>query len=305
MSVHNQFIRKSSLVIGNSAKKTDLSDLHYTFQIKQADKETPQYANIRIYNLSQKTLNSFQANEYTSIVLQAGYVNGNYGVVFDGDIIQARKGRDNPTDTYLDILAAVGYDDLQKSVNMTFAAGSDAQDRANAVAGVMGASLKMYDFNSGVKLPRGKSVYGMARDELHTIAATAGYSYFYDKRGNISFVPLESAIPGTATVINADTGMVGWPEQTQKGIKVKTLLNPLLDVASLIQINNSSILVAPAQPGYQWVPVLPNISDDGIYRVYVIEHHGDTRGNDWYSEIIGLSANGDTGISSLFQNGQF
>ena len=309
MSVHNQFIRRSSLTIGNNAEQLDLSALHFTFSIKQADLETFQAAHIRVYNVSQDTLKAIKTKEYTKVVLQAGYEDaGNYGVIFDGDLIQGRVGRDNATDTYLDIIAGVGYQSSQTVYNGTIAAGSTAQDALKAVTGAMGIELKPYNFNPTQKLPRGKSIYGMARDELHRQAATAGFSYFYDKKGNISFVPLESAIPGTATIINADTGMVGWPELTQQGIKVRTLLNPLLDVASVFQINNASIQLPSAAPRYDWLInayALPNIQDDGLYRIYVIEHRGDTRGNDWYSDIIGLAQNGDTGITSLSQNGQF
>jgi hypothetical protein len=306
--VNNQFIRRFSLTLGNDSQITDLSDLHCTFSIKQADKETFQSATVRIYNISEKTLNALAAQEYLTMTIQAGYVNGNYGTIFLGVVIQARFGRDNPTDTYLDIIAGEGYIAQQQVMSLTMSAGATMQDVAEQAAQSSGLHLKPYDFIPGAKLPRGKTIYGMARDTLHIAAATAGFSYFYDNKGNIAFVPLESSIPGTATVINSDTGMIGWPEQTQAGIKVRTLLNPLLDVASAIKIDNKSIRAMGVTPSYQWindVATFPHIAADGLYRIYVIEHSGDTRGNAWYSDITGLSLNGDTGQSSLFLNGQF
>ena len=305
---HNQFIRRFSLVIGNETQSTDFSNLHCTFSIHQADKESFQSAHIRIYNIRKETLDEFKAKEYSTVVLQAGYDGGNYGIIFNGVIIQARFGRDNPTDTYLDILAGEGYFAQQSIVNLTLAAGSTPSDAVSVAAEAAETPLKKYDFNPTAKLPRGKVLYAMARDILHTAAATAGYSYFYNRAGEIEFVALDSARPGQATIVNSDTGMIGWPEQTQDGIKIRVLLNPLLDVASTIKIDNSSILMAPVGDSYNWVKdagLLPHTSSDGIYRIYVIEHKGDTRGNDWDSDLICLTTGPDATFTSLGTKGQF
>lgn len=301
---HNQFIRKAELVIGDNSTGIDFSQLQFSFSIKQADMNSPQTANIRIYNVSPDTAKQLKIKEYTRVILNAGYQQGNYGLIFDGEIIQARIGRDSPVDTYLDILAAEGYYSNQSTVNQTLIAGSTDLDAANVAAVAMGKSLKSYDYDPSVKLPRGQVLYGMSRDVLHQQAATAGYSYFYNK-GQIHWVPLQTYKPGDAVLLNADTGMIGWPEQTEDGIKVRCLLNPLLDVGSRFKIDNASIQRAQLSSSYTFVNTLPNVDNDGTYRIYVIEHHGDTRGNDWYSDIIGLAVNNDTGFSTLLDKGQF
>jgi len=305
MSLHNQFIRKATLTIGNSSEKLDLSALQFSFQIKQADIENYQAASIRVYNVDQKTTGAqIKQNEYSRVKLQAGYEQGNYGVIFDGEVIQMKWGRESNVSTYLDILAGEGYSANQAVVNTTLAAGSDALDAAAAAAQTTGKAIKSYNYNPAAKLPRGQVLYGMSRDVLHTAAATAGFSYFYNG-DKIVFVPLESAIPGNPTLMNASTGMIGWPEQTQEGIRVKCLLNPLLDVASQIKIDNASIQLAPASASYTFIQgLLPPKDYDGLYRIILIEHHGDTRGNDWYSDIVCVSVNNDTGLSSLFMKGQ-
>ncbi|MGC8165472.1 hypothetical protein ACP3WT_28400, partial [Salmonella enterica] len=61
--------------------------------------------------------------EFTRIVLQAGYA-GNYGIIFDGSVKQVRRGRENQTDTYLDITAADGDSAYNFAVvNTSLAAG--------------------------------------------------------------------------------------------------------------------------------------------------------------------------------------
>lgn len=305
MTRHNQYLRKATLLIGDDETGIDMSNLQFSFKVRQADTWTPQSATIRIYNVSASTAQTIKANEYTRIVLQAGYQTGNFGLIFDGQIIQARKGRESAVDTYLDILAAEGYGANQAVVNTTLAAGSTEQDAANAASAAMGRSISFYGYDPKVKLPRGRVLYGMAREALHKAAATAGYSYFYE-RGGISWVPLDGYKDGAAVVLNAATGMIGWPEQTQDGIKVKCLLNPLLEVGSRLQVDNASIQRAAISPRVDFVNNLPSLDDDGFYRIYVIEHSGDTRGQDWYSDIICLSIDpAKSGLTGLIQKGQF
>lgn len=304
---HNQFLRKASLIIGNSSKGIDLSALQFTFQIKQADKENPQSASIRIFNLSPDTAKKIKTDEYVRVILQAGYQTGAYGVIFDGEIVQARLGRESAVDTYMDVLAAEGYSAHQATVNTTLAAGSTVADAASAAAGTTGMQLSPYEFDPDAKLPRGQVLYGMSRDVLHRSVATTGHSYFY-QNGQIVIVPLQGFKPGAAVVLNANSGMIGWPEQTQEGIRVRCLLNPLLELGGRIKIDNASIL--RAQTPYQdprFVDTFPSIEDDGLYRIILMEHSGDTRGTNWYTNIVAVAFDQtkDTGISSLNQRGIF
>lgn len=304
----NQWLRKAELLIGNDQKALDFSQFHFTFHITQADKENYQAAFIRIYNVSDETKRQWDTEEFSKVVLSAGYQSGNYGVIFDGEIIQAVSGRESPVDTYIDIVAGEGYRANQATVNQTVAAGATGLTVVQAMADTMGKSLKKYDYNPTTELPRGQALYGMSRDVLHYYAAAAGFSYYYDK-GFLVWVPLQGHKPGEAVVLNADTGLVGWPQQTQEGVTLRCLLNPLLDVGSTMQLDNKSIQRAVASASYtsqlSYDSSIPPLDSEGTYRIYRIQHNGDTRGNDWYSDIVGLSVNNDSGVSSLFARGQF
>jgi len=306
--VTTQYLRRATLLIGDDETGIDMSDLQFSFSVRQADLRTPQYTNIRIYNVARSTAEKIKANEYTRVVLQAGYQGGNFGLIFDGQMIQARLGRESAVDSYLDVLAAEGYEANQAVVNTTLAAGATEQDVANAAGAAMGQSIHFNNYNPTVRLPRGRVLYGMARTALRKAAATAGYGYFYD-RGGISWVPLQGYKDGAAVVLNAATGMIGWPEQTQEGVKVRCLLNPLLSVGALLQIDNASIQRAQPAPDINYLKNLgkiPSVDADGLYRIYVIEHSGDTRAQAWYSDIICLTVDRvEAGKSSLVQKGQF
>ncbi|MGQ3505100.1 hypothetical protein ACT9SR_13340, partial [Enterococcus faecalis] len=73
------------------------------FDVRRGDLQTPNSLRARVYNVSETTRQRIE-QEFTRIVLQAGYA-GNYGIIFDGSVKQVRRGRENQTDTYLDITA--------------------------------------------------------------------------------------------------------------------------------------------------------------------------------------------------------
>lgn len=300
----NQWLRSYSLVVSTAVNGTvtgkDLSALRFKFEIRGSDLDTPNTAVIRVYNLADSTIESIR--EFGQVSLQAGYVNGNVGTIFSGDIKQFRRGKENNVDTYLDILAADGDQAYNFGiVNTTLAPGSNLTQRLNALADAMGVVLDknapdiVANSTGGIiPLPRSKVMYGMARTHLRNIANSTSTRWSI-QNGVLTFVPLAGYLPGEAVVINSVTGMIGQPEATDQGIMVKTLLNPLIKIGTRVQINNKDInqtikINGTGQFGYQDTQYLPaRTTDDGFYRVMVAEHFGDTRGNEWYTELVCLN----------------
>ncbi|SDI54028.1 phage protein [Pseudomonas panipatensis] len=291
-----QYLRQISLKIGNDETALDLSDLRIRFSIRRGDLKTPNSADIRVYNVSDQTAQRAQ-KEFERIVLQAGYA-GNYGVIFDGTIKQVRRGRESQTDTYLDITAADGDSAYNFAVmNASLAAGSTPDDhlqvalQAMASRGItMGQGMTL----SGNKLPRGKVMFGMVRDHLDNLGKTQDLSWSLQD-GQLTLIPNTAYLPGEAVVVTSATGMVGLPEQTQNGITVKMLLNPSVKVGRRLQIDNASIqqyrygLSLGDTNSNQWVKNSSFLSADGFYRSIVVNHSGDTRGNEWYTDVICLA----------------
>lgn len=299
----NQWLRSYSLVVSKAVKGTitgkDLSALRFKFEVRASDLDTPNNAVIRVYNLADSTIENIR--EFNQVSLQAGYVNGNVGTIFSGDVKQYRRGKESNVDSYLDILAADGDQAYNFGiVNTTLAPGSNLTQRLNALADAMGVVLdkkapQIIANSTGgiIPLPRGKVLYGMARTHLRNIANSTSTRWSI-QNGVLTFVPLAGYLPGQAVVINSTTGMIGQPEATDQGITVKTLLNPLIKIGTRVQINNKDInqtikIYGTGQVGYQDTLYLPaRTTEDGFYRVMVAEHFGDTRGNEWYSDLVCL-----------------
>lgn len=292
MSGELQYIRRCNLVVGNnSGDGLDLSSLRIQFKVKKSDAQTPNTAEIRVYNLAPETAKQIR-DEFKRVVLQAGY-ESNYGVIFDGNIKQVRMGRENGTDSYIDIAAGDGDDAYNYAVvNATLAAGAKQSDQINAAAGAMAGKGvgKGFIADTGSKaLPRGKVMYGNARNYLRQSAQASETSWSVQD-GKLQFVSLTSVLPNQAVLLTSKTGLVGTPEQTNDGIKAKCLLNPMLKIGVRVKINEEDVAQAklPDSSKDSSANAPADISKDGVYRLLVVEHNGDTRGNDWYSDLVCL-----------------
>ena len=310
--VNNQWIRRYSLVVGNDQVQIDLSQLRFRFKIHSSDVETPNHAEITVTNLAPGTSQQIQ-QEFTSVTLQAGYVNGAYGTIFQGDIREFERGKENATDSFLTILAADGdlaY--IKGIVNKALAAGQTAVQQLTAITGQLTAQLGPGAIVLGPLLGlslattiRGKSLYGMARDVIRRIAETNGVTWSI-QGGALVTMPRTGAVgAGVAYVLNSQTGMIGIPKQTVDGIVVKSLLNPNVVIGSTVQINQNDIDQTIAAKGNQlsntpgltsFIPyntsgkagpqTLVTPTADGFYRVMAIDREGDTRGTPWYNDMI-------------------
>lgn len=271
----------------------DLSNLRIKFAVKRSDTITPNCADIRVYNLNLEIANLIK-KEFTKVILQAGY-ESNFGVIFQGNIKQVILGRESATDTFIDIIAGDG--DLAYNfaiVNTTLAKGSTPADHLAAAT----QSMKSKGVTAGKtvgplpknKLPRGKVMYGTTRDHLRAIANTAGFGVSIQDE-QINFIKQTTYLPGTQVVLTSKTGLIGTPQQTNEGVNMKCLINPKIKVNGLVKIDNASVerfkinLSVPGSPAN----IEPSLTEDGVYSVLVVELKGDTRGLEWYSELVTLS----------------
>jgi hypothetical protein len=84
--------------------------------------------------------------------------------------------------------------------------------------------------------------------------------------------------------------LLGVPEQTQEGMLFRVLLDPEVRIGNIVQLApGTAISPLPLQIGQY-----PSLVDrQNMYVVAGVRHVGDSRGRgeDWYTEITGLSAN--------------
>lgn len=303
-----QFLRKASLLLIKGGQALDLSAFRFVFSTAQADQPSPNNCEIKVFNLSPDTMKQIQG-EYSEVVVQAGYQNGNFGIIFRGDVRHYRITRPDGVTNQLDILAADGEKAFNNAVvQKSLAVGATVHDQIEAIREGFqkwGLDIGYNGITPGdaIALGRGKVMFGLARTALTSVCRANGATWSIND-GKINILTLDGYLPGEVLKLNRDTGLISRPEQTQEGIKVRCLLNPRIVPGRLIQIDQQSVnrtLVAGgnslnlaynsrSQPLY-----LPDVSVDGYYRVFVAEHNGDTRSpQPWYTELTCLAANAVT-----------
>lgn len=300
---YQQYIRKATLIVMEGTKALDLSDMHFRFKVASADIESPNNASIRVYNLSKDT-SKLVRDEFSRVILQAGY-EGSFGVIFDGTIRQFKLGRESAVDTYLDLLAADG--DIAynfATIAKTLSAPNTTPDVvvANLVDtlrphGVEKGSIAPPSLGGTKPNPRGKVMFGMTRVIMRQYLQSLGQTWNI-QNGKVNVIPLEGYLPTEAVELTALTGLVGLPEQTNDGISARCLLNPRLIAGGLVKIDNASINKILQQnpqgapiPYNTWrgLQLLASTTEDGLYRVFAVDHEGDTRGQAWYSDLVCLA----------------
>ncbi|MFC0228686.1 hypothetical protein [Serratia aquatilis] len=249
---------------------------------------------------------------------QSGQRDGqNFGMIFSGDIRFAITGRDNPTDTFVLIQAIDGHDAfINSTISLTLAAGYTLEDEYNILLN----NLAPFSITSGFRpvfplsrSPRGRVFYGMTRDYLDNIARQCKATWqFVD--GCLDMVPKDQAVH-PAIVLNSETGLIGMPQQTMDaGVNVRCLINPNIRLNGLIQLDQASIYrialpdsairaakdkIIPAETNGIITTEIPSadsksesenlpasLATDGIYIVRSITITGDTRGQDWYMDMM-------------------
>lgn len=320
-----QYKRNFSLIVTDSNfNSLDLSQLHCKFSVKRSANQTPNSADIRVYNLKQDTINTLVQNFAPTITpqpgtggvavlgtqgtlnLQAGY-DSNFGTIFRGNIKQIIVGRESATDTFVDFNCgdgAVAYN--YALVNKVLGAGSSMAAQLGVITKPMlglGVTLST-DANANLKdfnLPRGKVFWGASKDYMRVFAQQNGATWSI-QNGQIEVIPMQTYAPGVSVVLTSKTGMIGTPQQTSFGVNVVCLLNPRIQPNQTVKIDNASVAQYKLDLGNSSdkVNLPPALNADGVYWVTVVEQQGDNRGIDWYSKLIcGTVSNSTNPINSV------
>ena len=294
--------RRVQLLIGqDDGPWLDVSELRIRFHVEQALVGKPGHAVITVNNMANDTAQRIQ-REGAPVILQAGH-EGNAGLIFRGTAIQIRRGRESQTDTFLEITAIdgdVAY--MYATVNVSMAAGWTHTDQLKEMQKGMQAKGVDPGYTGELyqnKAVRGKALFGAVRDHMHDFSVSTVTEWAINM-GKMDVVPVGGILPDEAFLLTPDTGLIGMPTQSVDGIHVRALLNPCFRAGAQVKLQNSSIVMAQINPAYADVTYNAPIDLDGAYKIYSVSHTGDTRGNDYYTDMICTGLNTPPPLSSVF-----
>jgi hypothetical protein len=297
----------------------NVSDLHCTFEVHKKRNNGGFYAVCRIYNLNTETEDKL-VMEGDRLIIEAGYIaqtseestaeDGStvttyqdlqYGKIFDGKIVWPSRSRDSNVDYVLTLMAIDGDQPLNLNfISKTVNRGLNSRKILETVAKDSEEATPVNSISDGLSsqaLPRGKVFFGKPYKYVQDVCRGNAAS-FYIEDGSLNVTRLQDVKKDEAIVVTPETGLIGTPQQVQFGVSFKLLLNPAIHLESLIQIKNVQVNEATTTPGQQVQP----LDDDWVYQVCELTHIGDTRGNDWYTEIQGISRYGKGSLPALLAN---
>ena len=307
--------RVCKLLVNGQGVTSNLGDLRVVFEIKASSIQSPNAASFRVYNVAPTTVAKLKQKEFTSVEFYAGYQDHS-GLVYKGTIKQAATGHETATDSYVDIFCADGDAAYNRAVvSKTLAAGWTHQDKLQAALDAMaplGVTMGYSNVDlTRVKFPRGLPLSGMAREIIREVASSNGATWSIQD-GKVNVIDGDKPIGTSTFAMNSQTGMIGWPQQTEDGVVVQSLLNSALRPDTIVQIDQNSINEAEQDnnpftgAGSQTNFNLAHtglIAADGRYRIIYMTRRGDTRGQEWFDISTCIAVSGGSENASELQTG--
>lgn len=282
---------------GNSSKCQRV-----TFNIDYPGLSGWYYSEIVIYNFNENSLMQV-LKEGAAVKLEAGYMNGNYGLLFRGYIFQALFEKENITD-YKVTLMCVDGDRLFTENFTSFTIDSDRNNQVGIFNAIHAYSMqeiknkKVTDKLNEEKHARGTTVFTTPARALNKLLShykmgeVANNCLFTEGGETVVFDIGDPVDPNTIQVSpDGQGGLIGTPVQTQYGCDFTVLLNANIILTAprkLVKLNNTQIRAMKAKQG---APLAP-LDEDLEYQVIGVRHEGDTRGDAWYTHVTGINAAG-------------
>jgi hypothetical protein len=278
------------------------------------------YADIIIYNLNTETIAKLVHNA-AWVTLKAGFQTGPTlsSVIWDGPILQILYDQENVVDQRV-TLHCVANPIVEQSGVVSFSMGVNASQAdllvkaANAINlpdvsqanGTLSATAQQS--LSAKAYPRGNTVFGKMGNFMSLVANDQGlqtwrdgYKMYMSDLGqpgaavpppSFTFSPPNP--PGSNLPIPAGVTptIIGTPRQTPQGVVFTVLLDPRVKVqippvvVQLVRTLPGQLAIQPnPSSGNMATPLNANL----LFFIGQVKHVGDSRGNDWYTEITGYS----------------
>jgi hypothetical protein len=230
-----QYIRSTDVTIGDRTFRSE--ELHIDFDVPFDDNVTPNESNIRIYNLSDDSINRIEHNQ--QLTLMTGY-EGDIGLLLQGRVsyVTTRKvGPDKVTTVYV-----IDGPDLTgvKIERKAYAKGTRGSAILNDIVPLLKLPIAAFRLPSEKVYDEGYSISGQIVDNLSQIARDCGAS-FYVNRGNLYIRSLSDG-DDAQFVLKTDTGLLDSPEfffdDDAKGYNIRCLLQHRITTASIIDLDS-------------------------------------------------------------------
>ena len=240
---------------------------------------------VTIWNLSQSTRRQL-GEEFKKLKLEVGYAGGGYSVLIDADIRDVTHDKSSP-----DVSSQITFGDGDEGVNKgavskTFPAGTKPKQVLDYLVKQM-PGLEMGRTKGIEDLPAYKrpvTVYGWAHRSMDNIGREQKLYWNIDKN-KVNIVKNDEHL-GQCAVISKETGMIGVPQETDKGVRVKALIEADVVPGFMIRVQSNFLDENSGRDKRD------SDAGGGEYRGSSVTFSGSTRSDEFYMDIEGNRVQG-------------
>lgn len=215
-------------------------ELDMEFEIEFDAESNGNTGNIKIYNLSDKSLQKLKkGNEFK---LKAGYKN-DIGTIMKGKISSSETKFDKGTKITKVVLEEDISVLIDTKINMTWAKDIRSNTIIRDIIGETGLTIGDLEIDDDKKYPKGKTFSCDAKKALEELAKDTKCK-MHISRGKIYFTPKDKSIYNVMK-LNKDNGLIASPQEIdnedEKRWKVQSLLRYEAEADIILDIESSTI----------------------------------------------------------------
>lgn len=239
-----------------------LSDMRVSFEIEKTNESNPNAAKIDVYNLGEATRALLEAKN-TRVVLEAGY-RDTVAAIFMGNVTKAVHEKTGPN-LVTKIEAGDGDNKFRNAwIERGFPAGAKTRDAFQQLANSMGLPLSSStDVIPNTQYANGLTLSGLVRDQLDDMCRKNNLEWSIQDE-TLQITPAGKTTLDAVVVISPETGLVGSPSKTKKGVEFVSLLQPRLRPGRRVQIKSKFV--------------------NGIFKLRKVIHTGDSFEKEFHSK---------------------
>lgn len=255
------------------------------FSVSKSIGSNQNSGSVTITNLSKSTREKL-GEEFKKFKLEVGYKDSGYSTLAEGDIRDVQHDKSSP-----DITSVITFGDGDKAVrgaiSKTFPAGTKPKEVMqylikNGMPGIdLGKTRGLEDLPA---YKRPVTVYGWSGKQMDKMGREHKVFWNIDK-GKANVFKSDEHL-GQCAVISKETGMIGVPQETDKGIKVKALIEPDVVPGFMIKVESNFLDLSSGRDKRQ------SDAGGGEFRVNSVTFSGSTRSDEFYMEIEGNRVQG-------------
>ena len=276
---HPLYDREYKVIAIKDGEKREYTGVRIEFKINIHGDTKLNEMDLSLTNLNEISRKFFEDSKYKcDIELQAGYKNF-FGTIFKGTVeyLNDRKGdhitgfkkhhsKHNDTAWITSIKSVDGIKAVRNNIfSISINEKTDPHKIINQLVDRMNIDKGAINTKSIKKhYEKGYSSIGPTHSLLENITKSQGYNYKIQKN-RIDIWKIGTPFSDETILLDIESGLIGSPERTEKGLKLKSLLRYDFEIGRLIELNSRY--------------------EKGLYIIKEIIHTGDSHGDNWESDI--------------------